>query len=72
MSVINPNETAATWKAHKKEAAVQLYLSGAEGDAADLVGARVASFPLSLNVVLHRRNVRNQLAWVHDLHQSAR
>lgn len=50
MSVINPNETASTWKAHKKEAAVQLYLSGAEGDAADLVGARVASFPLSLNI----------------------
>lgn len=50
MSVINPNETATTWKAHKKEAAVQLYLSGAEGDAAALVGARVASFPLSLNI----------------------
>ncbi|HET6942700.1 MAG TPA: AAA family ATPase [Sphingomicrobium sp.] len=29
---------------------MQLYLSGAEGDAADLVGARVASFPLSLNI----------------------
>ena len=50
MSVINPNETAAAWKAHKREAAVQLYLSGAEGDAAALVGARVAGFPLSLNV----------------------
>lgn len=50
MSVVNPNETASTWKAHKREAAVQLYLSGAEGDAADLVGARVASFPLSLNI----------------------
>ena len=50
MSVINPNETASTWKAHKREAAVQLYLSGADGDAAGLVGARVAGFPLSLNV----------------------
>ena len=50
MSVINPNETAASWKAHKREAAVQLYLSGADGDAAGLVGARVAGFPLSLNV----------------------
>ncbi|WP_395624007.1 CpaE family protein [Sphingomonas daechungensis] len=50
MSVINPNETASTWKAHKREAAVQLYLSGADGDAAALVGARVAGFPLSLNV----------------------
>ncbi len=50
MSVINPNETASAWKAHKREAAVQLYLSGADGDAAGLVGARVAGFPLSLNV----------------------
>ena len=31
--------------------AVQLYLSGVEGDAAALVGARVAGFPLSLNIV---------------------
>lgn len=50
MSVINPNETASTWKAHKREAAVQLYLRSAEGDSAALVGARVAGFPLSLNV----------------------
>ena len=50
MSVINPNETAAAWKAHTREAAVQLYLSGADGDAAALVGARVAGFPISLNV----------------------
>jgi pilus assembly protein CpaE len=50
VSVINPNETAASWKAHRREAAVQLYLSGADGDAAGLVGARVAGFPLSLNV----------------------
>ena len=50
MSVINPNETVAAWKAHRREAAVQLYLSGADGDVAGLVGARVAGFPLSLNV----------------------
>jgi pilus assembly protein CpaE len=50
VSVITPNETATTWKAHKREAAVQLYLSGADGDAAALVGARVAGFPLSLNI----------------------
>jgi pilus assembly protein CpaE len=30
---------------------VQLYLSGADGDAASLVGARVAGFPLSLNLL---------------------
>ena len=51
MSVINPNETARNWQASKRESAVQLYLSGVEGDSADLVGTRVAGFPLSLNVV---------------------
>ena len=35
MSVINPNETARNWQASKREPAVQLYLSGVEGDSAD-------------------------------------
>ena len=40
MSVINPNETAKSWRAHKRETSVQLYLSGADGDAAwSAVGA---------------------------------
>src|SRR5262252_3260670 len=51
MSVINPNETAAQWRTTKQESAVQLYLSGVEGDSAELVAARVAGFPLSLNVI---------------------
>lgn len=51
MSVINPNETAKSWRAHRREAGVQLYLSGADGDAAALVGARVAGFPLILNLL---------------------
>lgn len=51
MSVINPNETNRSWQAAKPEAQVQLYLSGVEGDSADLVNARVAGFPLSLNVI---------------------
>ena len=51
MSVISPNETAGNWRAHKREAAVQLYLDGAEGDAAALVGARVAGFPVSLSLL---------------------
>ena len=51
MSVINPNETNRTWQTAKREAAVQLYLSGVEGDSAGLVDARVAGFPLSLNVI---------------------
>lgn len=51
MSVINPNETSRSWQTAKPEAQVQLYLSGVEGDSADLVNARVAGFPLSLNVI---------------------
>jgi pilus assembly protein CpaE len=51
MSVINPNETAGNWRTHKRENNVELYLSGAEGDAADLINARVAGFPLSLSIV---------------------
>lgn len=51
MSVINPNETARSWRAHKREATVHLFLNGADGDAAELVNARVAGFPISLNLV---------------------
>ena len=51
MSVISPNETNRSWQTARREAAVQLYLSGVEGDSAELVGARVAGFPLSLNVM---------------------
>ena len=51
MSVLNPNETSKSWQTAKRETAVQLYLSGVEGDSADLVGARVAGFPISLNVI---------------------
>ena len=51
MSVINPNETVKSWRAHRRQAAVQLYLSGAAGDATALVGTRVAGFALALNLV---------------------
>ncbi len=51
MSVINPNETAKSWRTSKREAAIQLYLSGVEGDSAALVEARIAGFPLNLSVV---------------------
>lgn len=51
MSVINPNETAMSWKTDKRELAVQIYLSAADGDAGALVAARVADFPLGLNIV---------------------
>jgi pilus assembly protein CpaE len=51
MSVVNPNETARSWRTHRRESSVHLYLSGADGDAAELVNARVAGFALVLNVV---------------------
>jgi pilus assembly protein CpaE len=51
VSVINPNETNRSWQTAKRESAVQLYLSGVEGDSAELVSARIAGFPLSLNVI---------------------
>ena len=51
MSVINPNETAMSWKAGKREHAVQLYLSSADGEAGALVATRCAGFPLGLNIV---------------------
>jgi len=51
VSVINPNETAKSWRAHQRQAAVALYLTGAEGDVAALVGTRVAGFPLTLNLI---------------------
>ncbi|HEU4705523.1 MAG TPA: pilus assembly protein CpaE [Sphingomicrobium sp.] len=49
--MINPNETGKSWRTHRREASVQLYLSGAEGDAAELVSARIADFPLALNLL---------------------
>jgi pilus assembly protein CpaE len=51
VSVINPNETALNWKANKRERALHLYLSGAEGDAAELATARVAGLPVYLNIL---------------------
>lgn len=52
MSVINPNETALTWKASKASPSVHLYLNGQEADrAAALVTETVAGFPLALNII---------------------
>ena len=51
MSVISPNETSLSWKANKREQAVQLYLSSAEGDAGALLAIRIAGFPLGINIV---------------------
>jgi pilus assembly protein CpaE len=51
VSVITPNETARDWKASKREAALHLYLSGAEGDVAELATRRVAGLPVSLSIL---------------------
>ena len=51
MSVISPNETARSWRTQRRENSVQIYLNGAEGDAAALMGARVAGFPLVLSLL---------------------
>jgi len=51
MSVIQPNETIKSWHHHGREPLVQLFLSGAEGEAGELVNARVAGFPLALSLV---------------------
>jgi pilus assembly protein CpaE len=49
--LITPNETALNWKPTKRERAVHLYLSGAEGDAAELAAARVAGCPVYLDII---------------------
>jgi len=51
VSVITPNETALNWKADKREKALHLYLSGSDGDAAELATARVAGLPVYLNIL---------------------
>ncbi len=51
VSVIKPNETAMNWKPSKREKAVHLYLSGADGDAAELAAAHVAGLPVCLSVL---------------------
>jgi len=51
VSAITPNETARSWKAAKREQSVHLFVSGIDGDAGALVGARIAGFPLALTIV---------------------
>ncbi len=51
MSVVQPNETGRTWRTQRREAVVHLYLSSAEGDAAELVGASIGGFPMNVVVL---------------------
>ena len=50
MSVINPNETARSWRAHRRESSVQVYLSDERATVVGLIGESAAGFPLSLNI----------------------
>jgi pilus assembly protein CpaE len=51
VSIINPNETNASWKTSKRESVVQLFLSSVDAGAAELVNATAAGFPIALNIV---------------------
>ncbi len=51
MTAFSENETKSGWRPQKREAPVRLYLTGAEGDASELVGVRAAGLPLELNLV---------------------
>ena len=48
---MNPHDTAKVWRPQGREAGVHLYLSSAEGDSAELFGARAAGLPLGFSLV---------------------
>lgn len=51
MTAYSDNQTQSGWRPQKREVPVRLYLTGVEGDTADLVGVRAADLPLELNLV---------------------
>ncbi|MEO5641460.1 MAG: AAA family ATPase [Sphingomicrobium sp.] len=51
MTAYSSTQSGATWRTVRREAGVNLYLSGAQGDAGALIGARVAGFPVELFVL---------------------
>lgn len=51
MTAYSSTQSAAAWHAVRREAGVNLYLSGAQGDAGALIGARVAGFSVELYVI---------------------
>jgi pilus assembly protein CpaE len=48
---MNQHDTAKVWRLQGREAGIHLYLSGVEGGAAALVGARINGLPLNLSIV---------------------
>lgn len=51
MTAFTQHDTGTSWRPQRREAPVRLYLAGAEGDSAELAGARAAGLPLELNLV---------------------
>jgi pilus assembly protein CpaE len=51
MTVFSQSQTKSGWRPQKREIPVRLYLTGAEGNTADLVDVRAAGLPLELNLV---------------------
>jgi pilus assembly protein CpaE len=51
VSVINPNDTAASWKASKRERSIELYVDSIEAAASDLVGAKAGGMTINVNVM---------------------
>lgn len=51
MTAFTPQETSKSWRPQRREAPVRLYLAGAVGDTAELVGVRAAGMHLELNLV---------------------
>src|SRR5262245_52239324 len=51
MSVHNPDRSNAQWMADTGPAPVRLLLAGVEGEVNQLVGARVAGFPIELVII---------------------
>ena len=51
MSAFTPGEGTKMWKPQQRQAGVQLYLTGANGDSGALAGARACGLPLELSLV---------------------
>lgn len=51
MTAYSDNQTQSGWRPQMREAPVRLYLTGVEGDTADLIGVRACGMPLELNLV---------------------